>query len=57
MSSRPRALAAKTAAIVRIELEREVCVELYAECRPLGRIVLRDGGRTVAAGVISAILQ
>lgn len=53
---RPRALAPGMSAVVVLEVRRALCVELYCDCRPMGRVVLRDAGKTIAAGVISAIL-
>lgn len=35
---------------------RGVCCEEYADLRPLGRVALRDGGRTAAVGVITRLL-
>jgi elongation factor 1 alpha-like protein len=52
----PRALGAQSLAFVQLDLERPVAVELYAQCRTLGRIILREGGRTVAVGVVTAIV-
>eukprot|EP00964_Phaeocystis_antarctica_P003468 scaffold1873_cov74-Phaeocystis_antarctica.AAC.2 len=40
---------------VLIEFERPVCVQLHAECKPMGRLVLREAGATLAAGVITRI--
>ena len=35
--------------------ERPVCLERYSDLRALGRVALRDGGRTVAVGVVTAV--
>lgn len=56
-AAKPRCLRAHTTALVLIEFERPVCVQLHAECKPMGRIVLREGGATLAAGVITHILH
>jgi len=53
---RPRVLLPGGAAVVQLQLSRAVCVELYAACRPMGRVVLREGGKTLAAGTITAVL-
>ena len=41
----------------REELREEVCVEREADCRHLGRVVLRAEGETVAAGLVREILR
>ena len=38
-----------------LEFERSVCVELYSEYRDLGRFMLRNGGHTIAAGMIEEV--
>ncbi len=45
---------AKSAAIVivRIEVEKPICVELFDNVPQLGRFTLRDEGRTIAIGKI-----
>ena len=54
---RPRALSPGDTALVQLTLERAICLELYRDCRSMGRVVLRDGGKTLAAGVVTAILE
>lgn len=53
--ARPRALPAGATALVEVSLNRPLCVELYADFRALGRLALRDGGRTLAVGVVTAL--
>jgi len=53
---RPRALAPGATAIVVLEMHRVVPMELYNDCRSMGRVILRDAGKTVGAGIITAIL-
>ena len=50
-----RCLTKNSSAIVEIEFERSVCVELYAEYRDLGRFMLRNKGHTIAAGLIEEV--
>ena len=47
-----RCLTKNCTAIVRIEVLRPVCLELYSEYKELGRFMLRSSGHTIAAGVI-----
>ncbi|KAJ7527947.1 hypothetical protein O6H91_16G077400 [Diphasiastrum complanatum] len=53
----PRCLTANQRAVIQVVPERGVCVEEYTNFRSLGRIILRDGGKTVAVGVISRIIS
>ena len=53
----PRALRPKEMAIVELDLDREVCLEREADCKQLGRVVVRAEGETVGAGLIRAILK
>jgi len=41
-----------TVAIVRIEVEKQICAELFDAVPQLGRFTLRDEGRTIAIGKI-----
>lgn len=43
-------------AVVKIQISRPTVVELFDDFPSLGRIVLRNGGRTVAAGIVRSIL-
>ena len=54
---RPRAIGENQAAIVRIRTKRPVCLEMYSKFRQLGRFMLREGGRTIAAGVVEKIVK
>ncbi|MFH4974713.1 hypothetical protein AB6A40_001422 [Gnathostoma spinigerum] len=49
---KPRCLSRNTSGIVEIETERVICLEQYSRCKALGRITLRAGGQTLAAGLI-----
>ena len=40
---------------VEITTESPVCVETYAESKELGRFMLRAGGKTIAAGMVTDI--
>ncbi|KAK7100178.1 HBS1-like protein isoform X2 [Littorina saxatilis] len=57
VKNRPKCLTKNSSAIVEVEFERTVCVEMYTEFRDLGRFMLRSGGHTIAAGMIEEILQ
>jgi elongation factor 1 alpha-like protein len=49
---RPRCLLAGQAAVVEVTPTRPLCLERYADYRALGRVALRDCGRTVAVGIV-----
>ena len=50
-----RCLTKNSTANVELELSRPVCVELYKEYKDLGRFMLRYGGRTIAAGIVTEV--
>eukprot|EP00742_Colponemidia_sp_Colp-10_P004092 GILJ01004367.1.p1 GENE.GILJ01004367.1~~GILJ01004367.1.p1 ORF type:complete len:612 (-),score=99.96 GILJ01004367.1:226-2061(-) len=54
---KPRALLRNTAATVEVTVSRPVCLELYSACRPLGRVTFRDRGTTLAAGIVTEVIQ
>ena len=51
-----RCLTKNCSAVIEIELSRPVCVELYQDCKELGRFMLRYGGNTIAAGLIIKVM-
>lgn len=40
---------------VEVITDSPVCIETYAESKELGRFMLRSGGKTIAAGMITDI--
>ena len=55
MLSSLRCLVRNSSAIVEVEVSRPVCVELYQDSKEIGRFMLRHGGATIAAGVITKV--
>jgi elongation factor 1 alpha-like protein len=52
----PRLLGSRVTAIVDIQFnKRKIPAELYKEYRGFGRFTLRDGGKTLAAGIITEL--
>ena len=45
----------QSTAVVELEVMRPVCLELYQDCKDLGRFMLRTGGNTIAAGVVTKV--
>lgn len=54
--SNPRVVTGGTSATVEITLQEKICMERFADCRALGRFVLRRGGDSIAVGIIEAVL-
>jgi elongation factor 1 alpha-like protein len=54
---RPRRLVKGNSAIVEISVSRKICVEPGADVKFLGRFALRCQGRTIAAGVVTVLLE
>lgn len=55
LKKNPRCLSNSACALVEIETARPICVEKYAKFKELGRIMLRVGGATIAAGLVTKI--
>lgn len=55
VKNRPRCLIKQTSGLVEIEISRPVCMELYKDCRELGRFMLRARGTTIAAGLVTKV--
>jgi elongation factor 1 alpha-like protein len=53
----PRCLVKNTSAFVEIQVDRPVCLELYRDFKELGRFMLRSGGSTIAAGLVTEIVK
>ena len=43
-------------ALVELQTQRPVALELYKDFKELGRFMLRYGGTTIAAGVVTEVL-
>ncbi|KAL3688674.1 hypothetical protein R1sor_014983 [Riccia sorocarpa] len=54
---KPRCLTSNQSAIIEIVPERSMCIEEYSQFKALGRVALRDGGRTVAVGIVTRIIS
>jgi elongation factor 1 alpha-like protein len=50
--ARPRCLPRGTAGVVEVTLGRPMAAERYDDCQALGRVALREGGATLALGVV-----
>lgn len=57
LQKKPRCLTKNSNAEVVIHTNKPVCIELYKDYKDLGRFMLRYGGETIAAGVVTEILE
>jgi sulfate adenylyltransferase subunit 1 (EFTu-like GTPase family) len=53
---RPKCISENRSAVIRIEVDRLICIEEFSECRALGRFALRSKGKTYAVGVCDGIV-
>lgn len=53
--ARPRALPKGATALLEVTLGRPLALEMYKDYRALGRLALRDAGRTLAVGIVTAL--
>lgn len=44
-------------AMLQIVPDEPVCIERYTDFRAFGRIALREGGKTIAVGIVTRILE
>ena len=56
VKTKPRCLTGNQSAVVEVVTQRPVPIELYKNYRELGRFMLRAGGNTLAAGMVTEIL-
>lgn len=57
IKNKPKCLTKNSSAVIEIEFERPVCLELYKDNKELGRFMLRSSGHTIAAGVTEEVLK
>lgn len=55
IKNRPRALVKNSSAVIELEFERPLCLEVYKNYKELGRFMLRNNGVTVAAGMVTQV--
>lgn len=53
--ARPRCLARGTVGVIDVTLARPIAAERYEDCPHLGRVALREGGATLALGVVQQV--
>lgn len=55
--TKPRCITREKSAVVQITCQRPICLEEFTNYRQLGRFTLRDRGTTLAAGIITEIIN
>ena len=53
--AKPRCLLKGQTAVIEITPARPICLEEYSDYRALGRVALREGGRTLAVGIVTSV--
>lgn len=57
IKKKPRCLGSYSNAIVEIVVNKPICIELFRDVKELGRFMLRVAGTTVAAGLVTELLE
>lgn len=57
VKKKPRCLGNNCVAVVEVEVCRPICVERYKDVKELGRVMLRVAGTTIAAGLVTDIVN
>ncbi|KAF5288081.1 hypothetical protein FQR65_LT12131 [Abscondita terminalis] len=57
LKKHPRCLSNNSSAMIEIQVSRPIALELYSECKELGRIMIRVAGVTIAAGLITKVIS
>ncbi|XP_060565439.1 HBS1-like protein isoform X3 [Ruditapes philippinarum] len=57
VKNKPKCLTKNSSAVIELEYERPVCLELYKDNKELGRFMLRSSGHTIAAGLVEGVLK
>jgi elongation factor 1 alpha-like protein len=53
----PRCLTNNSCALVELSFQRAIAIERYSDLKEMGRIMLRSGGTTLAAGLVTDIIN
>ena len=57
LKARPRCILKGQTALIEVTCSRAMVLEAFASFKALGRIALREGGKTLAVGIITQILE
>lgn len=53
----PGSESSPSVAMLQIVPDEPVCIERFTDFRAFGRIALREGGKTIAVGIVTRILE
>ena len=56
LKTKPRCLTMNQSATVEIAFEQAICIDLFSSSKTMGRFMLRYGGNTIAAGMVTHLL-
>ncbi|XP_023932313.1 HBS1-like protein [Lingula anatina] len=57
VKKKPRCLTKNMNAVIEIEVGRPICIEMFRDYKDLGRFMLRYSGMTIAAGLVTEIIE
>ena len=57
IKTKPKKLLKGNFAQVVLKMEQRMCLELFANNKAMGRIAIRDGGETIAAGIVCELVH
>lgn len=57
LKKNPRCLSNNSCALIELTFQRTIAIERYSDIKEMGRIMLRVGGTTIAAGLVTDIIN
>ena len=57
IKAKPRCLLKGQTALIEVSCPRAMVLEAFSNFKALGRIALREGGKTIAVGIVTQILE
>ena len=57
LKAKPRCLLKGQTALIEVACARSMVLEAFSSFKALGRIALREGGKTIAVGIVTQILE
>jgi elongation factor 1 alpha-like protein len=56
LKKKPRCLTKNQSATVEVAFDLPICIDLFTSSKTMGRFMLRYGGKTIAAGMVTQLL-
>lgn len=57
IKNKPRCLIKRQTAVIEVVSSQGICLEKYSTYRAMGRLALRESGRTVAVGIVTELTE